>query len=176
MSNLSEFLKKTPYFEGCTDAELKVFEPHLRVIDLKTGETLFVQGAQESVWYLIRSGRIEIQRTSRPETPHTLAELEPGEAFGEMSMLERIPRMAAAIASRDTVLLCLDGQRFLDLLEGGNLTAVKLLKAMAITQSRRLREITLTLQDITEADLFEEWDTTPSFDMNQFLFTSILSN
>jgi CRP/FNR family transcriptional regulator, cyclic AMP receptor protein len=155
---------------------LQVFEQYLRLIHLEAGETLFVQGAQESVWYLVRSGCIEIQRNSRPETPHTLAELDPGEAFGEMSMLEQIPRMAAAVAIVKTELFCLDGEKFHELIEAGNPTAVRLLKAMAITQSRRLREITLTLQDITEADLFGEWKAIPSFDMNQFLFTSILSS
>ena len=176
MIALHEFLMKTSYFEECTQEELNAFVPHLRQQQLKTGENLFLQAAQESVWYLVRSGRIEIQRQSRPAFPHTLAELESGEAFGEMSMLESIPRMASAVAVVDTELLCLDGSRFHELLDAGNSTAVKLLKAMAITQSRRLREITLTLQDLTDAELFDEWDSPAPFDMNQFLFTSILSN
>ena len=80
---------KTSYFADCTDSELNEFVPQLRQQSLKAGEHLFNQAAQESVWYLVRSGRIEIQRQSRPAFPHTLAELEAGEAFGEMSMLER---------------------------------------------------------------------------------------
>ena len=176
MTTLCEFLMKTTYFEQCSESELREFVPQLRQQNLKSGEHLFSQAAQESVWYLVRSGRIEIQRQSRPEFPHTLAELEAGEAFGEMSMLESIPRMASAVAVVDTELLCLDGSRFHELLDSGNQTAVKLLKAMAITQSRRLREITLTLQDLTDAELFDEWESPSPFDMNQFLFTSILSN
>lgn len=176
MTALREFLMKTTYFEACTDAELDEFVPQLRLQKLKAGEELFLQADQESVWYLVCKGRIEIQRLSRPEFPHTLAELEAGEAFGEMSMLERIPRMASAIAIVDSELLCLDGSRFHELLDAGNLTAVKLLKAMAITQSRRLREITLTLQDLTDAEVFDEWESPTPFDLNQFLFTSILSN
>ena len=167
---------KTTYFDQCSKDELLDFVPQLRQQYLKSGEHLFSQAAEESVWYLVRSGRIEIQRQSRPEFPHTLAELEAGEAFGEMSMLESIPRMASAVAVGDTELLCLDGSRFHELLDSGNATAVKLLKAMAITQSRRLREITLTLQDLTDSEMLEEGDSPAPFDMSQFLFTSILSN
>lgn len=176
MNEMASFLLDTAYFSHCSESDIMGFLPHFRQLKLSAGDTLFFQGAKESAWYLVLTGGIEIQRNFHPSATHPLAQLDSGEGFGEMSMLERIPRMAAAVAIEDSELLCLDGATFHSQLEFANPVAIQLLREMAITQSRRLREITLTLQDLTEADMFEDMDAQRPSEVNQFLFTSILSH
>jgi CRP/FNR family cyclic AMP-dependent transcriptional regulator len=156
------FLLATPYFRSCTMAEISIFRTHLQVVQYDTGENVFQQGLIEGNWYLVRQGNIRIERCTHTGVRHTLAEIGAGEAFGEMGLLERSPRMATALANEPTVLLVLESSVFQQLLDDRNPVAMSMLRAMAITQSRRLREMTLTMQDLTELDSMGDYAPTPS--------------
>ena len=70
-----------------------------------------------------------------------------------MSLLEKRPRMGSALAMEDTKVLRLERSIFDQLIENHHPIAVGMLREMAISQSKRLREIMFILQDLTEADM-----------------------
>ncbi len=146
------FLLSTPYFRKCSLTDIAMFRNHLESQIVECGETIFQQGKIESNWYLVREGNVRIERTSPTGVTSTLAEIGSGEAFGEMGILERAPRLATAVVSEQTVLYVLKASVFQTLLDEADPVALAMLRAMAITQSRRLREMTLTMQDLTELD------------------------
>lgn len=150
----AEFLSKTHYFAHASLAEIQDFLPHFESLSFAEGETLFSEGDEDSAWYLILNGAISILRSGADGGAHILAELGQGEAFGEMSLLEKRPRMGTAMALQDANILRLRGENFEALLKT-NPVAVGMLRAMAIAQSRRLREMTFILQDLTEADMVQ---------------------
>ena len=63
------------------------------------GETIVERGDDADEMFIIRSGEVEIRRGE------TVARLGPGEFFGEMSLLESLPRDADAVALTDVELL-----------------------------------------------------------------------
>ena len=146
------FLLSTPYFRTCDLKSMGDFFHHLQMRRISANHTVFEEGQVESGWYLIRRGNIQIKRKSALGINYVLAELSEGEAFGEMSLLDAGPRLASAIATEDTILYFMDGATFTTMLENKDPVAFTMLRAMAITQSRRLREMTLTLQDLTDLD------------------------
>ena len=146
------FLLSTPYFRKCSLTSIALFRNHLRIRHVQKGETIFQQGIVESSWYLIREGQVRVERKSPTGVSSMLADMSTGEAFGEMGILERAPRLATATASEPTVLYVLESTVFQTLLDEADPVAMAMLRAMAITQSRRLREMTLTMQDLTELD------------------------
>jgi CRP/FNR family cyclic AMP-dependent transcriptional regulator len=83
------------------------YEKHLR-----SGEVLFKEGAQGDEMYLIRSGKIRIVKDLEG-TKKTLAVIGEGEFFGEMALLDKRPRSAAAIAETDAKLIIVDRNAFL---------------------------------------------------------------
>jgi CRP-like cAMP-binding protein len=73
-------------------------------------ETVFEEGSPGDELYFIAEGRVRIaKRLARPEGGppafKDLAILGPGDCFGEMALIESVPRSADAIASGKTVLL-----------------------------------------------------------------------
>lgn len=146
------FLLSTPYFRKCSLTSIALFRNHLQIKHVQQGDLIFQQGVVESNWYLIREGEVRVERTSPTGVSSMLAEMTAGEAFGEMGILERAPRLATAVATEPTVLYVLDAAVFQTLLNDADPVAMAMLRAMAITQSRRLREMTLTMQDLTELD------------------------
>lgn len=79
---------------------------------LKSGEVLFKEGAPGDEMYLIRSGKIRIVKDLEG-TKKTLAIIGEGEFFGEMALLDKRPRSAAAIAETDAKLIIVDRNAFL---------------------------------------------------------------
>jgi CRP/FNR family cyclic AMP-dependent transcriptional regulator len=107
---------------------------------------------------------------------HILTELMAGEAFGEMGLLESTPRMASAVATSPSTLMKLNGDRFNQLLEENDRVACHMLRAMAITQSQRLREMTMIMQDLTDMDSLGEYTPLPNpLDMHSFIGLNPLS-
>ncbi len=79
---------------------------------LRSGETLFNEGDAGDEMYLIRSGKVKIVKDLEGTTK-TLAVIGEGEFFGEMALLDKSPRSAAAIAETDAKLIIVDRDAFL---------------------------------------------------------------
>lgn len=73
------------------------------------GESVFEEGDEGSHLYIVQSGKVEIARQSRAGK-RIVAQVGPGEFFGEMSVLLGEPRTAQATAMGATELLELDGE------------------------------------------------------------------
>ena len=73
------------------------------------GDTIFEEGDRGDVLYIIQAGEVELTRSSLTGR-HTVANLGPGEFFGEMSIVLGEQRTARAVAQGETSLLELDGE------------------------------------------------------------------
>jgi len=170
-----EFLAQTPYFQSCTREQLQEFAAFLKPVFLHSGQRLFYEGDQVSGWYLILKGEIAMVRRSPSGLEHILAEISEGEAFGEMSLLEKNPRMATAVAIGHVRLLKLEDSIFHQRLDVIDPVAVHMLRAMAINQSRRLREMAIVLQDLTDTNSFGDiTQNTHPLDVNTMIHSGVL--
>jgi len=77
-------------------------------VDYRAGETVFSQGDPAEHMYVINEGEIEIVINGI-----VVDTCGPGEAFGEMALIDRAPRSATAVAKADCRLVPLDTRRFL---------------------------------------------------------------
>src|SRR5438132_12617372 len=100
-----------------------------------SGTVLFREGDRGQTMYVIRSGRVNIWKRIG-DTEITLAVLGPGEFFGEMALLEGLPRSAGATVLEDATLVEVDQQSFETLLRKNSEVALRLLRRL----SSRLRE------------------------------------
>lgn len=73
------------------------------------GEIIFDQGDEGIDLYVIQTGRVQISRSNTAGT-RVIANLAPGEFFGEMSVVLGEARTARAVAVGPTELLELDGE------------------------------------------------------------------
>jgi CRP-like cAMP-binding protein len=75
------------------------------------GDVIFREGDESQEAYCVLSGRIRLTLKS-PSGPQALAELGPGQIFGEMGMIEDAPRAATAEAVEPTSLEVVDEALF----------------------------------------------------------------
>jgi CRP-like cAMP-binding protein len=104
-------------------------------VDCASGEYIFREGDLGTEMYIISEGKVEILNRLGEED-RVLAVLEKGDFFGEMSVLEDMPRAASARALTDTRLLQINGSTFDQMLQNNPEIAVRMMRKL----SRRLRE------------------------------------
>jgi len=104
-------------------------------VELAAGEYVFREGDLGTEMYIINEGKVEILNRLGDED-RVLAVLEKGDFFGEMSVLEDLPRAASARALTDARLLQINGSTFDQMLQSNPEIAVRMMRKL----SRRLRE------------------------------------
>lgn len=75
-----------------------------RRMRIESGSLVFAEGDTGDALFVVVSGRIEISVTSIDGRKSVLDHLGPGEAFGEIALLDRAARSATAAAATDCVL------------------------------------------------------------------------
>jgi putative ABC transport system ATP-binding protein len=81
-------------------------------VRLLSGELLFRQGDYGDLVYVVDEGRIEIARERADGRDKRVSVVSPGEYFGELGPLLRIPRSASARALGDTIVTGYTARRF----------------------------------------------------------------
>jgi CRP-like cAMP-binding protein len=122
-------------------AEKDPFARFLKPFD--KGAVVFEEGDDGEELFIIRSGKVAIKK----RVPHgevTLAVLEKGDFFGEMAMLEHIPRTAGAEMVEDGGLVVIDSGTFGDMIKANPEVAVRMLRKYSL----RLRETTKQIEEL----------------------------
>ena len=105
------------------------------------GDIIFSEGEIGTEMYILQSGTVELLKEIGGET-RVLSTLEKGDFFGEMSVLEDLPRTASARAKTDVELVRINGATFDAMLKSNTEIAVRMLRKL----SRRVREVTDMLE------------------------------
>ncbi|MBF0500054.1 MAG: cyclic nucleotide-binding domain-containing protein [Candidatus Riflebacteria bacterium] len=112
----------------------------------KTTEVIFWEGEQAQYFYIIAEGRVEITRNRPDGNPLKIARLGPGDFFGEMAMMNNLPRSGTAVAKEPTSLLCFTQEQLQLVLTEKPAFGVKMIKILC----SRLRTLDETLAELYE--------------------------
>jgi CRP-like cAMP-binding protein len=115
------------------------------------GDIIFSEGDIGTDMYIVQSGTVELLKSIGGET-RVLATLDKGDFFGEMSVLEDLPRTASARAKTDVELVKINGATFDTMLRSNTEIAVRMMRKL----SRRLREVTAMLEEALGRRVAEE--------------------
>ena len=149
-TDVAAILQNIPLFSDLSLKELRILETVVHSRNYGPGETVFVETEPGAGMYVVRSGRVNIMMQHKSDNPILLAELEPGDFFGEMALLGDTSRSATAVAHDQVELI---GFFHPDLVEIINLhpaMGAKISLGLAKTLADRLR--------FTNAQLREIWD------------------
>ena len=112
-----EFLRKVPLFADLPDADLERLCEMVEEVRLAPGQVLFHEGATGDHAYVLKDGEIEIVKTASGREVLLAVRGESGDVFGEMSLLEDVPRNATIRARRDSLLIAIHREQFEHLLD-----------------------------------------------------------
>jgi CRP/FNR family transcriptional regulator/CRP/FNR family cyclic AMP-dependent transcriptional regulator len=128
-------LRRIDLFADLTDREVDTVLDVMRERTIPRGTTVFHQFDSGGGLYLILAGAVKITRTGRDGREVTVAVLNEGNFFGEMSLLDGQPRSASATALQAVRMLVLDREHFQRYVLAQPRIVAKLLREL----SKRLR-------------------------------------
>ena len=102
-----------------------------RLLRLEPGDVIFHEGDLGTEMYLIQEGQVEILRLSS-DGPQRLALLEKGDFFGEMSILDELPRTATASAVCDARVVEINGATFDQMLRANPEIAIRIMRKLSL--------------------------------------------
>jgi CRP-like cAMP-binding protein len=108
------------------------------------GHVLFNEGDEGEEMYIIQSGKVAIKKKVKEGADAVLAILEKGDFFGEMAVLERLPRSATAELIEAGDIIVIAGDTFGDMIKANPEIAVRMLRKYSI----RLRETNKQIEQI----------------------------
>ena len=141
LENLITFLLTTPMFEDLDPKEVKEITHIVETKKYSAGEEVFHEGEPGDAWYAFYRGSVEVVKHSGggEELIRTLA---PPSCFGEVAILDGLPRSATVRAREDSTVLRISRDKFEELVNEENLVAYKLIRYMALTLVKELRSNT----------------------------------
>jgi len=135
-----DFLRTIRLFEGIRKRDVIHILESLQERTYLKGETIFAQGDIGRALFIVFSGRIALTRLDRAtDKSEVIAEVRPGEFFGEMALLEEMPRTATAYAQEETRVFMLFKTKLESLLFTRPRIGVVVATQLAKIMSARLR-------------------------------------
>lgn len=114
---LVKTLRAVPNFASLDESILLEVVGASANLHWNTGRTIFEAGEPAEALYIVLSGRVQILETVDVEQSE-VAELGPGDYFGENALLHDVTHTKSAVTSEDTELLVLPKDSFKPLLDG----------------------------------------------------------
>ena len=126
-----DHLQQVPLFAACSRKDLQLVARRAEDVRVSAGKALVTEGETGHEFFVILEGAAKVSKQGRK-----VAQLGPGDSFGELALLEKAPRNATVVADSDMELVVLGQREFAGLIDEVPGFARKLLAGMA----HRLRE------------------------------------
>ncbi len=120
-----DLLKSVPLFAGCSKTELRRLASTADEIDVREGYVLMREGRPGREFFVLVEGSVQVTRNDRK-----LSELGPGDWFGEIALLTKVPRTASVVATSAVRALVVTDRAFRQLVETMPSIAIKVLASL----------------------------------------------
>jgi CRP/FNR family cyclic AMP-dependent transcriptional regulator len=123
---VTSHLSAVRLFETCGKKELHSIAKTAKLTTVRAGARIVAEGEPGDTMYVVLSGTARVSRGGRK-----LAELGPGDAFGELALLSKGPRTASVDALSDMEVAIIARRQLAGLLADAPAFARKLLESLA---------------------------------------------
>lgn len=121
------------------------------MVKLAPGEVIFREGDQTYEMYIILAGSVEIY-LDRGGKPLTLSILRQGDFFGEMAVLEELPRSGTARAVEESILVAINRNSFQKVIQDDPNLSWRIMKGL----SARIRSLNRELALLSQGQLLDQ--------------------
>jgi len=143
-----DFFQNVPLFDGLSPSQRQTIVPSMIKRHFRAGDEIFQEGDPGEVLYLVQSGQVRIYVHGSGTGVETSVFLcgRPGEIFGELAIVDGLPRSATATAMQDTVVYTLsrdEFQRHMQRIPQLSLNFMKLLSVRVRYNTKQVKSLAL---------------------------------
>jgi CRP/FNR family transcriptional regulator, cyclic AMP receptor protein len=139
VEDIGDMLMECDLFNNLPPAEIKSAARYFSVSNIGEGATIFNEGDDGTFMCIVNSGSVSILKSNLDEKVVKIATLRKGRTFGEMAVLDGERRSARCVAETECTLLTLSRDSLDKMLLEMPRTAARVIRAVAVSLSRRLR-------------------------------------
>lgn len=125
------YLRKVPFFENLSDGEIRGIMTHCREDDFSPGEVVFYEGDTADRFYIVLEGEVEVWKAYDTPDADMLAVHGEGKLFGEMALVDNLPRSATVISRGETRVLYINEQDFQQILQKNAHVALAIIRSLS---------------------------------------------
>jgi CRP/FNR family transcriptional regulator, cyclic AMP receptor protein len=144
----ARLLRRVSLFTDLSDEELVALAKVMRTRFSPRGTMILTQDEPGNVGFVIAEGTVDVLLESEDGRQFIVAQLGPGDHFGEMALLDAEPRSATVMATSDTNLLVMRRDEFREEL----LRHPEIMLRMLVSLSRRLRRADAQMASLAFGD------------------------
>jgi CRP/FNR family cyclic AMP-dependent transcriptional regulator len=159
LSDEAQSLARIPLFKRLEPHELEHLAEDVDQVNYKAGETIFNEHDLGDGLYVVETGSVRIWVMDEDVQDVTLAELKPGDFFGELAVLDRGERSSTATALVDTHLHKLSSDAFQKFLIEHPDAAVDVICEIA----QRMRQTNLLVSQRVSRNINKEMEVQSTF-------------
>lgn len=135
------FLKQCDLFRRLTPEQVQRLEPRCRSRTFKRGEPIYLPAEAADAALVLAEGRVKIGSVTDEGKQTILALIEPGELFGELSVLDGSPREEFAEAAEKSTVVLVPADVMRELVEENPAVAVGVTKLIGLRRRRIERRL-----------------------------------
>lgn len=139
-----KFLSQTLLFSQLPPEELQRVAEAMEFFTVKPGTLIIRERDQGDLMFVVHRGRVEVQKEDEAGVSRPVAQLGRGEVFGEIALLQQVPRTSSVVALEDTELLALKRADFDRLL-------------LSTLGAKKIQEIVQVCAFLRRNPLFADW-------------------
>ena len=149
--DLKAFLIATPLFGGLSDASLDLLVSMLVERRFDVGATVVAEGEPGRSMFIVHSGQLVVSKLGDSGNVIRVAGLEPGDFFGEMTLIEMQNRSATVVAESPTVLYELTARQLYMYYKADIYAYVMVMQNISRELCRRLRRADNRIAELADA-------------------------
>lgn len=131
MSKYFEFLRSLYFFKDLSNEDIMFIGEHCNIEKKSAGEILFYENAIADKFYIVLKGSIEIWKNYGKSDATSLAIEGRGHVFGEMSLVDDLPRSATVLAHEDAEFIFLYHEDFEKIMHERTTITLSILRSLA---------------------------------------------
>ncbi len=139
LDEIRDMLLNSTLLNNFPPAEILSAARYFSINHVKKDAVIFHEGDMGTFMCLITEGSVSVQKSNQDEENIELAVLQKDRTFGEMAVLDGERRSASCIAATDCTLLILAKDSLEKMILETPRIAAKVIRAIAVSLSRRLR-------------------------------------
>jgi RimJ/RimL family protein N-acetyltransferase len=138
---ITEITRKSDIFQGLSEGELSQLAQICKMVSFPAGKTICAEGECGSEIFVLAEGKASVKAKRTGKMKSKIGIIRQGEIFGEMSIIEDLPRVADLVTDVDSKLVVIDRFEFENLMNKNNHLGKIVMKNIAKGLSRKLRRI-----------------------------------
>jgi CRP-like cAMP-binding protein len=138
---ITKVTRQADIFQGLSDGELAQLAQHCKMVSYPAGKIICSEGEKGCEIFVLARGKasVVVNRGTKKETK--IGMISQGEIFGEMSIIEDVPRNASLITDVASKLVVINRKEFDNLLNKNSHLGKIVMHNIALGLSKKLRRL-----------------------------------